>query len=207
MTAAPKTVVVTEELCNACGAPRVNVHHQSFPELRISGESPDRALDELATRLEANLAAVSDPMHRAPVELAIADIQGFINRDTVSEAAVSQAKLSEVIDVLAVGAPGQAAVGAPDQAVAPSMLAKTETLELRRLFLPKGREIPTHQARGEITVHCLKGWIAFTAGETMREVRAGQLIVLAAGEPHSLVALEDSSVLVTKVLLVRGSPS
>ncbi|HEV7223025.1 MAG TPA: cupin domain-containing protein [Pirellulales bacterium] len=190
MTADPRTVVVTEEFCNACGTPRVNVHHQSFPEMRISGESPDQAVDELAIRLETNLAAVSDPMHRAPVQLAIADVQAFINRDTVP-----QAKLSEVIDVLA--------VGAPDPAASPSMLAKTGTLEIRRLILPKGREIPTHHARGEITVLCLEGRIAFTASRTTREVGAGQLIVLAAGEPHSLVGLEDSTVLVTKILLGR----
>ena len=134
MTGDPTMVVVTEEFCNACGTPRVNVHHQSFPEMRISGESPDQAVDELATRLKANLAAVSDPMHRAPVQLAIADVQAFINRDTVP-----QPKLSEVIDVLAAKA---AASGA-----APSTLAKTETLEIRRLTLPKGREIPTHHAR------------------------------------------------------------
>jgi quercetin dioxygenase-like cupin family protein len=35
----------------------------------------------------------------------------------------------------------------------------------------------------------------------------GQLIILAAGEPHRLVGLEDSSVLVTKVLLVRPTAS
>jgi quercetin dioxygenase-like cupin family protein len=192
MTGDPTTVVVTEDFCNACGTPRVNIHHQSFPEMRISGESLAQAVDELATHLEANLAAVSDPMHRAPVQLAIADVQAFINRDTVP-----QPKLSEVIDVLP--------VGAPDPAASPSMLAKTETLELRRLILPKGREIPTHHARGEITVHCLEGRIAFTASGTTREVGAGQLIVLAAGEPHSLVGLEDSSALVTKILLVRPS--
>ena len=100
MTGDPKTVVVTEDFCNACGTPRVNVHHQSFPEMRISGESLDQAVDELATRLKANLAAVSDPMHRAPVQLAIADVQAFINRDTVP-----QTKLSEVIDVLAAKVP------------------------------------------------------------------------------------------------------
>ena len=33
---------------------------------------------------------------------------------------------------------------------------------------------------------------------TTRKLRAGQMLVLAAGEPHSLVGLEDSSVLVTK---------
>ena len=192
MTGDSTRIVVTEEFCNACGTPRVNVHHQSFPEMRISGESPDQAVDELVTRLEANLAAVSDPMHRTPVQIAIADVQAFINRDTVP-----QPKLSEVIDVLA--------AGAPDPAASPSMLAKTETLEIRRLILPKGREIPTHHARGEITVHCLEGRIAFTASGTTREVGAGQLIVLAAGEPHSLVGLKDSSVLVTKVLLVPSS--
>ena len=192
MTGDPTTVVVTEDFCNACGTPRVNVHHQSFPEMWTSGESVDQAVGKLANRLEANLDAVSDPMHRAPVQLAIADVQAFINRDTIP-----QAKLSEVIDVLAAKLVASEA--------APSTLAKTETLELRRLVLPKGREIPTHHASGEITVHCLEGRIAFTASGTTREVGAGQLIVLAAGEPHSLVGLEDSSVLVTKVLLVRPS--
>lgn len=160
--------------------------------MQISGGSLKQEVDELATRLEANLAAVSDPMHRAPVQLAIADVQAFINRDTVA-----QPRLSDVMDVLA--------AGASELAASPSMLVKTETLEIRRLTLPKGRAIPTHHARGEITVHCLEGRIAFTAMGATREVGKGQLIVLAAGEPHSLVGLEDSSVLVTKVLLVRPS--
>lgn len=192
MTADPTTVVVAEEFCNACGTPRVNVHHQGFPELLISDESVTQAVGKLANRLKANLDAVSDPMHRAPVQHAIADVQAFINRD-----AVPRANLSEVIDVVA------AKPAAPE--AAPSTLAKTETLEVRRLVLPKGRQIPTHRARGEITVHCLEGRIAFTASDTTREVAAGQLIVLAAGELHSLVGLEDSLVLVTKVLLVRPS--
>ena len=187
MTADPKMVVMAEEFCNACGSPRVNVHHQSFPEMRISGESPAQAVDELAARLEANLSAVSDPMHRGPVQHAIADVQAFIHKDMPA-----QPKLSGVINV-------QAARTA-DPAASPSLLAKAETLEIRRLILPKGRQIPTHQARGEITVHCLEGRIAFTAAGDTRKVGAGQLIVLAAGEPHSLVGLEDSTVLVTKIL-------
>ena len=108
-----------------------------------------------------------------------------------------QLKLSEVIDLRPAG---------PARPEAPSItLVKTATLEVRRLTLSKGREILTHQARGEITVHCLEGRIAFTAAETTRELGAGQMLVLAAGEPHSLVGLEDSSVLVTKVL--PGSPA
>lgn len=192
MTGDPTKIVVTEEFCNTCGIPRVNVHHQSFPEMRVSGESRNQAVDKLAVRLETNAAAVSDPMCRVPVQLAIADVQAFINRETVP-----QPKLSDVIQVLA--------AGAPEPGASPSTLVKTETIEVRRLTLPKGRAIPAHHARGEITVHCLEGRIAFTASGTTREVGAGQLIVLAAGEPHSLVGLEDSSVLVTKVLLVRPS--
>ena len=103
-----------------------------------------------------------------------------------------QLKLSEVIDLRPAG---------PAQPGAPwTTLVKTTTLEIRRLTLSMGQELLTHQARGEITVHCLEGRIAFTAAETTRELGAGQMLVLAAGEPHSLVGLEDSSVLVTKVL-------
>jgi len=104
-----------------------------------------------------------------------------------------QPKLSEVIDVRPAGS-------APSSGGPSSLLAKTATLEVRRLDLARGREIPTHLARGEITVHCLEGRIAFTSGETTRELGAGQMLILAAGEPHSLVGLEDASLLITKVL-------
>ena len=105
---------------------------------------------------------------------------------------VPQPKPSEVIDVRPSGP-------APPRDPA-STLARTPTLEVRRLVLARGREVPTHQAPGEITVHCLEGRITFTARGTTHELNAGQMLVLAAGEPHSLVGLEDSSVLVTKVL-------
>lgn len=81
-----------------------------------------------------------------------------------------------------------------------SMLARAPTLEVHRLVIARGREIPTHQARGAISVHCLEGRIRFTACGATRELGAGQMLVLAAGEPHSLVGVEDSSVLVTKVI-------
>jgi hypothetical protein len=98
MTGDPTQILVAEGSCTSCGTPRINVYHQSFPEMRISGKSLDEAVGELVTRLEANVGAVSDPMHRAPVRLAIADVRAFINRDTVP-----QPKLSEVIQVLVAG--------------------------------------------------------------------------------------------------------
>src|SRR5262245_55087405 len=85
-------------------------------------------------------------------------------------------------------------------------LVKTQALEVRRLVLPKGHEIPTHHAPGEITVHCLEGRVAFSAGGTTRDLEAGQMLFLDAGTPHSLVGLEDSSLLVTKLIPARLSP-
>lgn len=186
MTANPNLVIVSERFCDACGTQLVNIHHQNFPEMWIGGETPKLAAEELANHLESNLDAVSDPFHREPVRNAIADVQAFLASD-----AVLQPDRSDVIDTLAANPTER---GAP-----PIVLAKTEILEVRRLTLAKGREIPTHQTRGEITVHCLEGRIAFAAEGTTRELGAGQLIVLGAGVPHSLFGLEDSSVLVTKV--------
>jgi quercetin dioxygenase-like cupin family protein len=94
--------------------------------------------------------------------------------------------------------------GAAPSYVQVATLVKTDTLEVKRLSLPEGRRIPTHHAPGEITVHCLEGRITFTSGGTPRELKAGQMLFLNAGELHSLDAIEDSSVLVTKVLPARS---
>lgn len=79
-------------------------------------------------------------------------------------------------------------------------LVKTASLELIRLVLPAGKAIPSHTAPGEITVQCLEGRIAFTAAGRTQELGAGQLLYLAAGEPHAVQGIEDSSVLVTILL-------
>ena len=194
MSSDPRMIIVADDACDACGTLQAVVHHQTFPAMRIKGVSVEDAAKNLAIRLESNLSAVSDPMHREPVQLAIADVQAFLDKETIPR---PQPKISAIIDV--------GAAAPVDSPSTPSLLVKSETLELRRLNLPKGQEIPTHHARGEITVQCLVGRIAFTADGETRELRAGQLIVLAPGAPHSLVGLEDSSVLVTKVLLVCPS--
>jgi quercetin dioxygenase-like cupin family protein len=79
-------------------------------------------------------------------------------------------------------------------------VAKTRDLELIRLVLPAGKALPTHKAPGEITVQCLEGRVAFTAGGKTLELTAGQLLYLTAGELHSLKGIEDASLLVTRVL-------
>lgn len=76
-------------------------------------------------------------------------------------------------------------------------IAKTEEMELARLFLPSGKEIASHKVDGPITVHCLKGTIEFTAMGATQELSSGHLLYLMPGEPHSLTAVEDSVVLLT----------
>jgi len=76
-------------------------------------------------------------------------------------------------------------------------LIKAERFELIRLVLPAGKKIPEHRAKAEIVVHCLDGRVLFeTSGKTV-ELSVGQLLFLNASEPHSLEALENSSLLLT----------
>ena len=82
-------------------------------------------------------------------------------------------------------------------------LAKTADLELIRLVVPAGKELPTHKVAGEITVQCLEGRVTFTAGSKTQELAAGQLLYLAGDEPHAVKGIEDSSLLVT-ILLPKG---
>lgn len=79
-------------------------------------------------------------------------------------------------------------------------LFKSEQLEVIRLRLPLGKSMPMHQVPGEITVQCLEGVIDFETPEGVQCLQAGQLLFLHGGVPHSLLAVEDASVLVTIVL-------
>ena len=81
----------------------------------------------------------------------------------------------EVIDVRPLGS---ALTGAKTTA-----LVKTENLEVIRLVIPRGKEIPTHKTRGEVTVHCLEGRVAFTTGGGTHELETGQLLCLQGSNP------------------------
>lgn len=82
-------------------------------------------------------------------------------------------------------------------------LYKSNRLEVFRMILLAGKEMPAHRVVGEITVLCIEGHVEFTFGETSRSMREGDLLCLAGGESHALKAVEDSSVLVT--ILLHGA--
>jgi nucleotide-binding universal stress UspA family protein/quercetin dioxygenase-like cupin family protein len=76
-------------------------------------------------------------------------------------------------------------------------LIRTPALEIVRLIVRAGQEISQHQATGEIIVQCLEGRVAFAALGKTQVLEAGKLLVLPAGEPHSLAGIEDASLLLT----------
>lgn len=98
-------------------------------------------------------------------------------------------------EIIKVGPLGSALATAKTQT-----LAKSDALELIRLVLPAGKEIPTHQTPGEITIQCLDGRVAFTTDGHTQELVPGDVLYLAAGQPHAVKGLVDSSLLVTMLL-------
>jgi quercetin dioxygenase-like cupin family protein len=82
-------------------------------------------------------------------------------------------------------------------------LIKTPHVEVIRMVLPAGKVMSEHKAHGEIIVQCLEGYITFTTMGEPKKLRGGDMLYLAAGEPHELEAVEDSSFLLT-ILLQSG---
>jgi nucleotide-binding universal stress UspA family protein/quercetin dioxygenase-like cupin family protein len=79
-------------------------------------------------------------------------------------------------------------------------LIRTTTVEVVRLVVRAGQEIPQHASQGEIIVHCLEGRVAFTALGKTQVLEAGTLLDLPASKPHSIKGIEDASLLLTTVL-------
>lgn len=106
--------------------------------------------------------------------------------------AIHHACSGEVVDLNAEAAGGKTAV-----------LIKNEALEVIRLTIEAGGEIPTHRAPNQLVVQCLSGKVEFTANDHTETLTPGKLLHLACREPHSLKALERSVLLLT--LLLTGS--
>ncbi|MBC7957172.1 MAG: cupin domain-containing protein [Cytophagales bacterium] len=106
--------------------------------------------------------------------------------------AIPHAGSGEPIDVQPLGA------GLPRHKT--TALFKSRELEVIRLVLLAGKSLPEHKVPGEITIQCVEGRIDVTSEGTSHVLAAGQLLFLAGNVPHGVVALQDSSALVTIVL-------
>ena len=78
-----------------------------------------------------------------------------------------------------------------------TMLFRENGLRTLLLHLKAGEQIPEHQIKSAITVHCLKGEATFLSGDQRAELRPGLLLSLAPGASHSVAAQQDTLLLVT----------
>lgn len=79
-------------------------------------------------------------------------------------------------------------------------LFKTAELEVMRLVVLKGKQMPTHSMARSITVQCLEGCVALTAMGRTEQLRPGQLMYLEGGQRHALEGIEDAALLLTILL-------
>ena len=80
-------------------------------------------------------------------------------------------------------------------------LFKEERLEVMRIVLPAGKGMPVHAVDGPVTVQCIEGEVDLEMNEGHQILHTGDLIYLAAGVPHALTAFQNTSILVTVVLV------
>ncbi|MBK0392386.1 cupin domain-containing protein [Ramlibacter algicola] len=105
---------------------------------------------------------------------------------------------ADTLDIISVQPLGDAL----REAVSTSLI-KTDRVQLLHLVLRAHQEQPEHHVSDECTVHCLEGVVELVMPGGVRQLKAGQLVVLPGGEKHSLRARTDCAVLVT-LLLDRG---
>ncbi|HUY92013.1 MAG TPA: cupin domain-containing protein [Pirellulales bacterium] len=106
--------------------------------------------------------------------------------------AIHHAAPTEIIDIRPLGAKLKGSKTA--------VVVKTDALEVIRIVIPAGKQLPPHRVEGEITVQCLEGRIAFDADGAERELTQGEMLYLAGGATHALRGIEDASILVTILL-------
>ncbi len=103
--------------------------------------------------------------------------------------ALKHAQAFEAIDLHPLG---EKLAGSPS-----TSLIKSHQLQLMRVVLRRGESLPEHHVRGEITLQCLEGRTAVLTPGRRIELEAGQVMLLPAAEPHAVLAITDTSLLVT----------
>lgn len=81
---------------------------------------------------------------------------------------------------------------------------KDPHLEVMRVFLPSGKRMAKHAVDGPITIQCIEGEVDVITGDTHKVIRSDDVLYLGAGVVHELLAIKNTSILVTIVLLKRS---
>ena len=80
-------------------------------------------------------------------------------------------------------------------------LFKGPYLEVMRMVLPAGKRIAPHHVSGPITIQCIEGEVDVGVENERQILRSGDLLYLAGNVEHDLLAVTNTSVLVTVVLI------
>lgn len=107
--------------------------------------------------------------------------------------ALRHATSGEIVEIRPLG-------GVPEE-VPSTAIVRDEHVEVMRLVLAAGRNVPEHEVPGPLTLHCLEGAIDVLAHNETKRLRAGQLMYLSGGVAYALRGVEDASVLATMVRL------
>jgi quercetin dioxygenase-like cupin family protein len=83
-------------------------------------------------------------------------------------------------------------------------LFKSDDLELIRIVLAAGQDLPMRTVAGEITLQCIEGSADVSYNAGVRRLEAGQLMLLSGGDMHGLRGVQDTSLLLT-IALKRGA--
>lgn len=99
-------------------------------------------------------------------------------------------------EIVRIDAFDPAAANVPSTAI-----VRDDHIEVMRLVLPAGKNVPEHGVDGPITLHCLQGAVEVHAHNETKLLRAGELMYLAGAVSHGFHAVEDTSLLATVVRL------
>ncbi|SMD10527.1 cupin domain-containing protein [Pedobacter nyackensis] len=82
---------------------------------------------------------------------------------------------------------------------------KSEGMRIVLVALHEGAEMKTHKAPGMISVQVLEGHISFKTDQKTADRTTGQMLVLHAGIPHSVIAKTESVFLLTLSLKTESN--
>lgn len=79
-------------------------------------------------------------------------------------------------------------------------LFKSDDLEVIRMVLPAGKAMPSYKVPGAVMLQCVEGQLEVSVGSQQHALHAGQMLHLPGNVPHAVLAVEDSSALLTIVV-------
>ena len=78
-------------------------------------------------------------------------------------------------------------------------LVQNRAVSLTLFAFDTGEEISSHESKGDAMVQVLDGTAKITIGGTVYQLKAGETVVMPAGVPHALEAIEPFKMLLTVV--------